>query len=162
VLPHPLPVGVHDRPGFRRPVGPGSKGATDVAIGDEADALALGLVGGREAEVPGDRADLRFRELPEREPRLGQLVLAEAVQEVGLVLVVVVGAEEVRLAVGPLAAAGVVAGGDGVAVVELAGAPEQRAELDGRVAVGARRRRSALEVGGSRTPLSNSRSRFMT
>ena len=89
MLPHPLAVGVDDRPGLRRPAAARPERAADVAVGDEADALALGLVGRRETEVARDVAHLGLGQLAEREPGVRELVLAQAVEEVGLVLVLV-------------------------------------------------------------------------
>ena len=77
---------------------------------------------------------------------MGQLVLAQAVQEVGLVLVRIAGSQEARRAVRPGVLAGVMAGRDRVAVVQVAGPAEQRPELDVRVAVNARARRRAAEI----------------
>ena len=51
-----------------------------VAIGDEADLLALRLVGRRQAQRAGARADLRFAQLTEREPGLLELALVENIQ----------------------------------------------------------------------------------
>ena len=76
-----------------------------------------------------------------------ELVLAQAVQEVGLVLVGVACPQEARLPVRPDVAPCVVPGGDRLAVVQVARPAEQRPELDVRVAVDARRRRPAVEVG---------------
>src|SRR6185503_851111 len=92
VLPYPIAQLVDDRAGLGRPAGPRTERAADVAIGDEADALALRLRGGRQAEVAGDLPDLRLGQLAEGEPGVGELLLPEPVQEVGLVLVLVAGA----------------------------------------------------------------------
>ena len=67
-----------------------------------------------------------------------ELVLAEAVQEVGLVLVLVAGPEQARPAVGADLAAGVVPGRDRLAVVQVARPAEERPELHVGVAVDAR------------------------
>ena len=75
-----------------------------------------------------------------------ELVLAQAVQEVGLVLVGVAGAQQPRPPVRTDVAARVVPGRDRVAVVQVPRPPEQRPELDVGVAVDARRRRLAAEV----------------
>src|SRR5258706_33450 len=58
VPPPPVAIRVDDRPRGRRPAGPRSQRASDVAVGDEADALALGLVGGRESEIASHIANL--------------------------------------------------------------------------------------------------------
>ena len=133
-------------PGRRAPPGAVTKGVAIVTAGHEADLLALRLVGGREAEAPRDLADLRLGQLAEREPGVLELVLAQAVQEVGLVLVRVASPSEPRPSVGTDVAAGVVAGRDGLAVVQMAGSTEQRPELDVGVAVDARARRPAVEI----------------
>ena len=89
MLPDPLAVDIDERARLRLPAGPLAERLAVVAAGDEADLLALGLVGGHEAEPARHVADLRLRQLTEREPRVLELVLAEAVEEVGLVLVLV-------------------------------------------------------------------------
>ena len=76
-----------------------------------------------------------------------ELVLAKAVQEVRLVLVLVAGPQQTRPAVRADLPAGVVPGGDGLAVVLEPRPAEERPELHVRVAVDARRRRPAVEVG---------------
>ena len=76
-----------------------------------------------------------------------QLVLAQAVQEVGLVLVGVARAQQTRSSVRPDVAPRVVAGRDRLAVVQVAGPAEQRPELHVGVAVDAWRRRPAVQVG---------------
>src|SRR4029453_916675 len=61
-------------------------GRARVAVGHEAQLLALGLVRRREPERPRTRAHLVLRELAEREARAFTLRRGEAEQEVGLVL----------------------------------------------------------------------------
>ncbi len=146
MLPHPLPVRIDERPGLRVPAGPVAKRVAVVAARHEADLLALGLVGGGEAERPGDRPHLRLGELAQRETRVLQLVLAEPIQEVGLVLVLVARTGQSGAPVGAHHPARVVAGGDGVALVEVPRPAEQRPELDVRVAVDARAGRATVEV----------------
>jgi hypothetical protein len=59
----------------------------EVNLADEADALAVLLVGGREAELAGEAAHLALHECTNRKARVRELILIETVQEVGLVLV---------------------------------------------------------------------------
>src|SRR5262245_57703781 len=146
MLPHSLAVEVDDRPRRLLPTGPVAERIAVVAAGHEADLLALGLVGGHEPELAGDRTDLRLRQLAEREPGVLELVLAEAVEEVGLVLVLVAGSRQPRDAVVVDDPPRVVPGRDRVAVVEMARPAEQRPELHVRVAVDARAGRRAAEI----------------
>ena len=146
VLPHPLPVQVDDRPGRRRPTRAVAQGVAVVAARHEADLLALRLVSGREPQLAGDLAHLGLGQLAEREPRVLELVLAEPVQEVGLVLGLVAGPQEPGAAVIAGDPPRVVTGGHRLALVEVAGATEQGAELHVRVAVDARTRRPTVQV----------------
>ena len=151
-------------PGVGLPAGPLTQGVAVVAAGHEADLLALGLVGGRQAETSGHVPDLRLGQVAEREPGVGQLILAQAVQEVGLVLVRVTGPQQSGRPVRARLVAGVVAGRDRLALVLVARPTEQRPELDIRVAVHARAGRGPPRYAsrnGCITPASNSRSRFM-
>ncbi len=75
-----------------------------------------------------------------------QLVGPEAVQEVGLVLVVVPGPVQPRPPIGPDDTAGVMTGRHRLAVVQVPRPAEQRAELHVRVAVDAWARRLAAQV----------------
>ena len=75
-----------------------------------------------------------------------ELVLAQPVQEVGLVLVLVARPAQDRAAVGSDLAAGVVAGCHRVAVVQVACPPEQCPELHVGVAVDARAGRPPIDV----------------
>ena len=147
MLPDPLPVAVEQRPGLRHPAGPVPERVAVVAAGHEADLLALGLVGRGQAEAARDVADLGLGQLAEREPGVLELVLAQAVQEVGLVLVRVARPQQSRPPVGADVAPRVVPGRDRLAVVQVARPTEQGAELHVRVAVDARRRRLARQVG---------------
>jgi len=54
MLPDLLAVGVEDRPGLGRPAAAGPQRAADIAVRNEADPLAFGLVRGGQAEVPGE------------------------------------------------------------------------------------------------------------
>ncbi len=76
-----------------------------------------------------------------------ELVLAQAVQEVGLVLVGVASSKQPCPSVRPDVAPRVVPGRDRLAVVQVSRPTEQRTELDVGVAVDARRRGLAREVG---------------
>ena len=57
-----------------------------VAVGHEADLLALGLVGDGQPALPGDGADARLVEPADGEEGGLELRLGEAEEEVGLVL----------------------------------------------------------------------------
>ena len=76
-----------------------------------------------------------------------KLILAKPVEEVGLVLVGIDGAGEMRRTVRVDDAPGVVAGRHGLAVVQVSGASKERSELDVSVAVHAWTRRPAVEIG---------------
>src|SRR5581483_2662290 len=93
---------------------------------------------------------LGLAQVAQREERVRELVLAEAVEEIGLILVLVGGAQEpvAPFAVGPhdLAAPRVMTGRHEVAAVQVPRATEERPELHVRVAVDARRRRGAAEI----------------
>src|SRR6185369_17624851 len=82
-------LAVHDRPGAvlggRLPL----HEARVVPVGDEADLLALRLVGGGQAALPGQPPHLGLLEVAHREEGGGELGLAEAEQEVRLVLAAV-------------------------------------------------------------------------
>ncbi len=92
-------VAIEQRPGLRLPSGALAQRVAIVAARHEADLLALGLVGGRQAERASDLAHLGLGQLAERKPGVLELILAQAVQEVGLVLVRVAGAQQACLAV---------------------------------------------------------------
>ncbi|MNY13973.1 hypothetical protein D3C86_1471340 [compost metagenome] len=81
----PLAAGVDD--GARR------EAIADLALDeaqgvahDEADVLAIGLLGDLEADPLGDGAGLGLVELAEREDGASELTLVEAIEHVGLVL----------------------------------------------------------------------------
>src|SRR4051794_33734963 len=141
MLPYPLAVDIDDGPGLRDPARPLTQSIPVVATGHEADLLALGLVGRHEAEVPRDRPHLGLGQLPQGKPRVLKLVLPETVEEVGLVLLGITRPQEARSTVRADVAPSVMPGRHRLALVEVAGPPEQRPELDVRVAVDARRRR---------------------
>ena len=81
-------------PACGRPAAPRAQLLAVVAAGHEADLLALGLVRRDQLQAAGDRAHLGLREVAQREAAVPQLVLAQAVEEVRLVLVLVGGAGE--------------------------------------------------------------------
>ncbi len=136
-------VRVHERPGHRLPVGAIAEGITDVAAGHEAQLLALRLGRRDEPQVGCDGAHLRLRQFAEREAAVGQLVLAQPVQEVALVLVPIDAGEQVTAHTGRAARVGhgahpsVVPGRHGIARVQDPGTAQERPELDGAVAVDA-------------------------
>ena len=134
-------------PGDRLPASSLAKRVAIVATGDEADLLALGLLGRDQAKATSHVAHLGLGQIAQREPGVRQLVLAQAVQEVGLVLVRVAGPKQARRAVGADVLAGVVAGRDRLAVVQMPCPTQQGAELDVRVAVHAWARRRTAQVG---------------
>ena len=80
-------LGVDDPPGLSAA---GRRLALDeagvVTVGDEADLLALRLLGDRQAESTGMRAHLALGEVAERKARPGELGLGQAEEKVGLVL----------------------------------------------------------------------------
>ncbi len=86
VLPHPLAGdGVHHRTGPRpQPVAQPPAG---VAVGDEADVMAVRLVRDRETAAGGLGPDLGLRGVPQREDRVHELFGTQRPQHVGLVLV---------------------------------------------------------------------------
>src|SRR5690606_39948666 len=74
-------------------------------LADEADALAVFFAGGREAGLGGEAAQLGFGEVADGEAGVGELVLGEQREEVGLVLVFVGAFEQGEASVGQRAAA---------------------------------------------------------
>jgi len=120
--------------------------AAVIAVGHEADLLAVGLVGRDEPESARVIAHLGLGELAHREARGRELRLGERPQEVALILAAIAGTPE-RVAPRACVAlhARVVSGGDGDGVPR-ARAGEQRAELQIRVAGHARHRRAAARV----------------
>ena len=60
-----------------------------VAVGDEADVVGVGLLGDQQAARGRLRAHLRLGGVAEREQRVGQLLLGEHAEHVGLVLAAV-------------------------------------------------------------------------
>ncbi len=129
-----------------------------VVVGDEADLERLGLVGGAQLELAGHPADLVLPDLAHGEHQPLDGLRRDRPQEVGLVLVVVLGPQDPGLAVVAAPHAGVVAGGHEVAA-EGVGAAQQVAELreavapdagDGRPAGGVLRDEVVDDVPGER------------
>ncbi len=108
-----------------------------VAVGDEADVVAVGLPGDEEAALGGLLADPRLLGVAEGEERAGELVGVEHAEHVALVLGRVDRPVQLAAAVGGLDDLGVVPGGDGVEA-ERHGLVEQGGELDLLVAAQAR------------------------
>ena len=57
-----------------------------VAVGDEADLVAVGLLGDGEAELARERADRRLVERADREQRVRELLLRQREEEIRLIL----------------------------------------------------------------------------
>src|SRR4051812_26305240 len=127
-----------------------------VSARHEAHLLGVRLACHRQSEPLGMRAGLVLRHPPEREQRPGELPLPEHVEDVGLVLARIRAAEQMPPAVVAMDVPRVVAGRDEIDP-ELAGAAEERAELDLLVASNAGVRRSArvmlVEEVGQHRPL---------
>ena len=116
-----------------------------VAVGHEADVLAVGLVGDRQVEALGERAGLALGQGAERKAQEVELVPGRAEQEIALVARRIGAAMQLgaRLAHHPLH---VVAGGQRLGA-ELARRPQQVAELHRAVAGDAGHRRLAARIG---------------
>ena len=107
-----------------------------------------GLLGHGQASFAGQCSDGGLLHLAEREEGVGELVLGQAEEEVGLVLGAVGGAaEDPAVADGIEVVAGVVAGGD-LGGADLAGGEEELVELEVVVAEGAGDGGAAGEVLG--------------
>ena len=92
-----------------------------VAVGDEADILGILLLRGDEAAFPGDGTDLVLAgKLPQGEAGMGQLLLGQEIEDIGLILRLVLRLFQ-KPAVSLLAPfdPGIVAGDDGVAAEKL-------------------------------------------
>src|SRR5450759_3929476 len=87
-------VDVQQRPGFCLPAGALAQHVPVVAPRNEADLLAVALVGGGEAHGASDVADLELIHAAEWELSVSQLVLSQAVEEVALILAAIQAAEE--------------------------------------------------------------------
>ncbi len=101
-----------------------------VVVGDEADLLALRLVGRHQAQRPRLVAHRFLRQLPHGEPRRGELLLGERPEEIRLVLVGITAAPEQVTSRGLVASDSRVVTRRHRGRVPGAGAMEQRAELD--------------------------------
>ena len=131
-----MPAPIDDGAGVGRQ--PGLEERLAAAGGrDEAHVLAVGLVGGGEAEPGGLGAHVGLGEVAHREPDAGQRRLVEHVDDVGLVLGGIGAAGHAAGAVGTLDDPGVVAGGHGLEA-EGVGPAEQAVELEVAVALDAR------------------------
>lgn len=120
---------------------------SDVPVRDEAQLLAVRLVGRDETEPPGDGPDLGLQELTQGEEGPPELVLREAEQEIGLVLLEVPGLQEdVPTGPGVLDEAHVVARSDKRAVQGV-GLPDEGVELQDAVALHAGDGRPTFEIG---------------
>ena len=145
VVPHRRAVGIDDVAGLlAEAVGQPLAG---VAVGDEADVVAVGLV--RDVEPARCRllADLWLGRVTQGEERPRQLVLVEHTQDVGLVLAHVDGAMQLPCARGTFDDLGVVAGRHGIEP-QRHGLVEQSGELDLLVAAQARVGRATRGVLG--------------
>ena len=122
-----------------------------VAVGDEADLVAVRLLGDRQPELARLLADGRLVEVADREHRVRQLRLVEREQEVRLIL------RRVRAALQPVAAGGGIEIHARVVTrrhelrAEPLGAGGERRELEVAVAVHARDRRAAGRVLAARS-----------
>src|SRR5688500_9949413 len=65
-----------------------------IAVGDEADLVAVGLVGDRQSALARDRAHVRLRQLADWKLRARELLLREREEKVGLILVAVDAAQQ--------------------------------------------------------------------
>ena len=145
---HP-PFPIHDLPRIESSVR--ATAALDepriVAVGHEADVLALGLRRRDEAAGTGQLAHLAFGQLAQRKQHMGQRVLGKVVQHVALVLGGVACPQKLPASRGRIPPApGVVPRGH-VVEPQLAAALLERLELQEPIAGNARVGRAALEIG---------------
>ena len=84
-----------------------------IAVGDEADVLAVGLGGDGEAQLGGDFAHLRLGHAAQREAQIIELVLRGREQEIALVARRIGGAVQLG-ALRALDAADIMAGGEAI------------------------------------------------
>ncbi|MNC31049.1 hypothetical protein D3C75_793570 [compost metagenome] len=68
----------------------------EVALADEADAGAVFFLGSIQSGFLGDPAHFRLRQMSDREHGLGELVLVQRIQEIGLILVAVHAAQQLK------------------------------------------------------------------
>ena len=123
-----------------------SQKATVVVVGNEADLLALGLVGRHQAEPARVGAYLLLVEIAHRKLRRRELALVERPEKIGLILARVAAASQ-QIASRRFVTrdARVVSGGD-AGGIPRAGARQQRAELEIDITRHARHRRSPAAV----------------
>jgi len=115
--------------------------AAVVAVGHEADLLALWLLGSDEPTRSGYLANFRFRHATEWEPRPRDCSTVESVEEVGLVLLGIhSGTQSPGASIIRDGATRIVAGGNSIATKESAPLPNERAKLHRRIAANARAR----------------------
>ena len=117
-----------------------------VAGGDEADVLAVGLVGDGEAEFVRERAHLRLRQAAEREAQHRELLARRREEEIALVALGIGGAVERPAALPVVVGDDIVAGRQHVGA-EVLGGLEQIGELHVLVAGDAGDRRLAGDIG---------------
>ncbi len=115
------------------------------ATGDEADVLAVMLVGDLEAELTGERARLRLGHAAEREAHEIELLLRGREQEIALVAIEIGRTEEPAMAGGERLRRDIMAGRQRRGA-KPAGGGEQVDELDRLVAGNARHRRLACDI----------------
>src|SRR5438445_6411134 len=140
-----LAGGVLDRAGAHPLAIPLLEQRSVAAFGDKADFLALRFQRSYQAALTGVRPDLDLGQLPDREAHPRELVLAELVEHVGLVLLLVRRLVKFKT-VGATCNTAIVAGGHHVRAQGQRLAQEE-AELDRLVAANARVGRASLEVG---------------
>ena len=120
--------------------------AAIVAVGHEADLLAVRLVGRHQAEPPRVLAHLVLRQIADGKARGGELRLGERPQEVTLVLAAIARAQEREAFRARVALHARVVSGGHRSGVPRARAREQGAELQLAIAGHARDRRAAARI----------------
>ena len=148
---HARAVGCEDGACLIRATPPALKKGQVVAVGHEADVLALGLVGVAEALLLGDGANFRLRKPAQGEHRARELVLRECVEHVALILCGVGRLAERATARLVVAHLHVMSRGDVVAA-QLTGAVQEQVELHEAVAVDAGVGREAALIGTCKAP----------
>ncbi|MCY1214233.1 hypothetical protein D9M72_260410 [compost metagenome] len=113
----------------------------EAPLADEADAGGVLLASGGQAMLFGDGANFRLLQFAHREQGAGDLLAADGMEEVALVLVRVQALEQFGAAI-DIAAAHIVAGGDQVSS-QRQGVVEEGFELDLAIAEDVRVRRAA-------------------
>src|SRR5579863_468740 len=145
------PPGIIDNPAG--PDSVGGRGALDVsgivAVGHEADLLALGLIGINQPERSRARTGLVLGHRPKREQGPGQLALLQAEEKIGLIFSLIGRSTQPKDSVGAGCDPRVMAGRDEVRLKGARALP-QAIELDLAIAHHARIRRAAAQVLGSK------------